>query len=84
MSPLPERHLPDNAIVSGELRIHGKIEAKLFKLSKECHFCGVKSAGGNMHRTSERLRVVARAMPMSLPPLEGGLLIFLIVTWLFA
>ena len=37
-----------------------------------------------MHRTSDRLRVVSRAMPFSLPPLEGGLTLFLIVVWLFS
>lgn len=36
-----------------------------------------------MRNTSDRLRVVARAMPMSLPPLEGGLLFLMMVVWLF-
>jgi hypothetical protein len=36
-----------------------------------------------MERTSDNLRVVARAMPFSMPPLEGGALIVLMIVWLF-
>jgi len=35
-----------------------------------------------MDRTSDTLRVVARAMPFSLPPLEGCALIVLMIVWL--
>ncbi len=44
---------------------------------------GKEFLGGNMDRTSDRLRVVARAMPLSLPPIEGGLLFLLMIVWLF-
>ena len=43
----------------------------------------VRVSGGNMNSTSDRLRVVARAMPLSLPPIEGALLLFLMIVWLF-
>ncbi len=36
-----------------------------------------------MNSTSDRLRVVARSMPLSLPPIEAGLLIVLMIVWLF-
>jgi hypothetical protein len=36
-----------------------------------------------MYNTSDRLRVLARAMPFSLPPLEGGALLLLMIVWLF-
>ena len=35
-----------------------------------------------MNRTSDSLRVIARAMPMSLPPLEAGALVILMLVWL--
>jgi hypothetical protein len=35
-----------------------------------------------MNRTSDNLRVIARAMPLSLPPLEGAALVALILIWL--
>ena len=37
-----------------------------------------------MERTSAALRVISRAMPFSMPPLEGAALIVLMVVWLFA
>lgn len=36
-----------------------------------------------MERTSAALRVISRAMPFSIPPLEGGALIMLMIVWLF-
>ena len=36
-----------------------------------------------MEHTSDNLRVIARAMPLSLPPLEGGALMVLMIVWLF-
>lgn len=36
-----------------------------------------------MNRTSDALRVISRAMPTSLPPLESGALIVLMMVWLF-
>lgn len=35
-----------------------------------------------MERTSDALRVISRAMPFSLPPLEGGALVLLMIVWL--
>jgi len=37
-----------------------------------------------MLNTSDRLRAIARAMPFSLPPMETGGLILMMIVWLFA
>jgi hypothetical protein len=37
-----------------------------------------------MNRTSDSLRVIARAMPMSFPPLEAAGLAVLMLVWLLA
>ena len=34
-------------------------------------------------RVSDALRLIARGMPFSIPPIEGGLLFLLISIWLF-
>jgi hypothetical protein len=36
-----------------------------------------------MHSASDKLRVIARAMPFSLPPLEAAGLVLMMVLWLF-
>ena len=35
-----------------------------------------------MNSASDRLRSIARAMPLSFPPLEGGALVVLLLIWL--
>jgi len=37
-----------------------------------------------MERTSETLRCLSRAMPFSIPPLEGAGLVALLLIWLLA
>ena len=45
--------------------------------------CIVFYWGREMSVTSDKLRVISRSMPFSVPPLEGGALIVLMIIWAF-
>jgi len=37
----------------------------------------------SIQRTSDRLRVIARTLPTTVPPMEGAALLVLMAIWLF-
>ena len=56
-----------------------KLLLELYHISEPPSVLGVVMS---IERTSDRLRAVARAVPTSVPPLEGALLLAMMAIWL--